>query len=96
MGESTLERAFAMAWKGLLENREHFIKKWGVQKQSENLLIKYRAMVFSESITGGELTQTLDTDLVLKTLDYIKVFEDGALRVVFLDGTEIECRSEEV
>lgn len=92
--ESTLEKAFAMAWKGLLQNREHFINKWGVQKQSENLLIRYRAMVFIESVTGGELTQTLATDLVLKTLDYIKVLEDGALRVVFLDGTEIECRSE--
>lgn len=94
--ESTLERAFAMAWNGILENREHFIKKWGVQKQSENLLVRYRAMVFIESVTGAVLMKKLDTDLVLKTLDYIKVFEDGELRGVFLDGTEIECRSEEV
>lgn len=94
--ESTLERAFVMAWNGILENREHFIKKWGVQKQSENLLVRYRAIVFIELVTGAYLIEKLDTDLVLKTLDYIKVFEDGALRVVFLDGTEIECRSEEV
>lgn len=29
---------------------------------------------------------------MLKTLDHIKVFEDGTLLVVFLDGTEIECK----
>jgi len=37
----------------------------------------------------------MDTDFMLKTLDYIKVCEDGALVVVFLDGTEIECKNEE-
>ena len=26
---------------------------------------------------------------------HIKVFEDGTLLVVFLDGTEIECKNEE-
>jgi len=35
-------------------------------------------------------------DFALKILDHIKVFEDGVLMVVFLEGTEIECRSEEV
>ena len=29
----------------------------------------------------------MDTDFMLKTLDHIKVFEDGTLLVVFLDGT---------
>ena len=37
----------------------------------------------------------MDTDFMLKTLDHIKVFEDGTLLVVFLDGTEIECKNEE-
>ena len=35
----------------------------------------------------------MDTDFMLKTLDHIKVFEDGTLLVVFLDGTEIECKN---
>ena len=37
----------------------------------------------------------MDTDFMLKTLDHIKVFEDGTLLVVFLDGTESECKNEE-
>ncbi len=34
-------------------------------------------------------------DFMLKTLDHIKVFENGTLSVVFLDGTEIEYKNEE-
>jgi hypothetical protein len=37
----------------------------------------------------------MDTDFKLKMTDHIKVFEDVTLRVVFLDGTEIECKNEE-
>ncbi len=36
----------------------------------------------------------MDTDFMLKTLDHIKVFEDGTLLVVSLDGTEIESKIE--
>lgn len=34
--------------------------------------------------------QELDVDLMLRTLDYIKVYENGVVVTVFLDGTEIE------
>ena len=44
---------------------------------------------------GRAFDAEMDTDLMLKTLDHIKVFEDGTLLVVFLDGTEIECKNEE-
>jgi len=37
----------------------------------------------------------MDTDFILKTLNHIKVFEDGLLMVVFMDGTEIECKNGE-
>lgn len=36
----------------------------------------------------------MDTDFMLKTLAHIRVFEDGTLVVVFLDGMEIECKNE--
>jgi hypothetical protein len=63
--------------------------------QGENLLEGYRAEKFMEYTDGAELLTEMDTDFMLKTLDHIKVFEDGTLRVVFLDGTEIECKNEE-
>lgn len=50
---------------------------------------------FMEYTKDTEQLKEMDTDFMLKTLDHIKVFEDGTLLVVFLDGSEIECRSEE-
>lgn len=95
MEETTLEKAYVMAWNSILENREYFIEKWKEQKQSENLLKGYRAERFIELVIGAEPIQKLETDFMLKTLDHIKVFEDGTLMVVFLDETEIEFKNEE-
>lgn len=83
-----------MAWNALVENREAFMERWKEQMQSENLLEGYRTEKFIEYTDGVQLLTEMDTDFMLKTLDYIKVFENGTLLVVFLDGTEIECRSE--
>ena len=60
-----------------------------------NLLEGYRAKKFIEYTDGAEPLTEMDTDFMLKTLDHIKVFEDRTLLVVFLDGTEIECKNEE-
>ena len=93
--EETLIKAYLMAWNALVENREDFMEQWTEQLQSENLLEGYRAEKFIEYTDGAEPLTKMDTDFMLKTLDHIKVFEDGTLLVVFLDGTEIECKNEE-
>ena len=77
------------------ENREDFMEQWTEQLQSENFLESYRAEKFIEYTDGAESLTEMDTDFMLKTLDHIKVFEDGTFLVVFLDGTEIECKNEE-
>lgn len=88
-------KAFVMAWNVLAEKREDFMEQWKEQMQSENLLESYRAEKFMEYTDEAEPLAEMDTDFMLKTLDHIKVFEDGTLLVVFLDGTEIECKNEE-
>lgn len=93
--EETLIKAYLMAWNALVENREDFMGQWTEQLQSENLLEGYRAEKFIEYTDEAEPLTEMDTDFMLKTLDHIKVFEDGTLLVVFLDGTEIECKNEE-
>ena len=93
--EETLIKAYLMAWNALVENREDFMEQWTEQLQSENLLEGYRAEKFIEYTDGAEPLTEMDTDFMLKTLDHIKVLEDGTLLVVFLDGTEIECKNEE-
>ena len=93
--EETLIKVYLMAWNALVENRADFMEQWTEQLQSENLLKGYRAEKFMEYTDGAEPLKEMDTDFMLKTLDHIKVFEDGTLLVVFLDGTEIECKNEE-
>ena len=93
--EETLIKAYLMAWNALVENREDFMEQWTEQLQSENLLESYRAEKFIEYTDGAKPLTEMDTDFMLKTLDHIKVFEDGTLLVVFLDGTEIECKNGE-
>ena len=93
--EEMLIKAYLMTWNALVENREGFMEQWTEQLQSENLLEGYRAEKFIEYIDVAEPLTEMDTDFMLKTLDHIKIFEDGTLLVVFLDGTEIECKNEE-
>jgi hypothetical protein len=35
----------------------------------------------------------VESDFMLRVLKCIKVFEGGKLLVVFLDGTEVECKN---
>lgn len=90
--ESTLEKAFVMAWNGILENREYFLRKWEAQEKSDDLLEVYRAKDFRKLLKTAVLAVKVDTDFMLRVLDCIKVFENGQLLIVFLDGTGIECR----
>lgn len=81
-----LIKAYLMAWNALVENHADFMEQWAEQLQSEKMLESYRAEKFIEYTDGAEPLTEMDTDFMLKTLDDIKVFEDG---------TEIECKNEE-
>ena len=89
--ESTLEKAYVMAWNAILEKKEYFWQKWEVQKESENQLETFRGMDFQNVTKEDKLIQMMETDFMLRVLECIKVFEDGTLMVVFLDGTAIKC-----
>lgn len=89
--ESTLEKAFVMDWNGILENKEYFLLKWKEQEKSEDLLEVFRVKKFLELILEGEKIREIDTDLIQRIMDHIKVFENGTLVIVFLDGTQVEC-----
>lgn len=54
---------------------------------------EFRAMDFMEITKDAEPIKELDIDLMLRTVDYIKVYENGRILTVFLDGTEIEWRN---
>lgn len=86
--ESTLEQAFVMAWNGILEKREYFMRKWKEQEKSADLLEVYRVKDFHKLIGVAMVAVEMDTDFMLRVMDYIKVFENGQVVVAFLDGTD--------
>lgn len=47
---------------------------------------------FQNIVEDAKSLEKMETNFMLRVLDHIKVFEDGTLMVVFLDGTEIECK----
>lgn len=79
-----------MAWNNLLECRDALRPKWKEKAQGEDLLARLRALDFMELTEHAQLIQELDVDLMLRTLDHVKVYESGVVVTVFLDGMEIE------
>lgn len=92
--EATLRKIFINAWNTLLENRGQAVVEWEQAMAGDDLLARYRAKDFLELTEKAEPIDERDTDIMLRVLDHIKVYEEGMLMVVFLDGTEIEYRAE--
>ena len=64
--------------------------EWERKMPGEDLLAKFRAKDFMEITKDAQPIKELDIDLMIRTVDYIKVYKNGAVMTVFLDGTEIE------
>ena len=88
--EETLIEIYLMAWNRLLECREMLMLEWEEKMQGADLLARFRAMNFMEIIKDSQPINELDIDLMLRTMDCIKVYKNGVVVTVFLDGTEIE------
>lgn len=88
--EETLIEIYLMAWNRLLECREMLVPEWERKMQGVDLLERFRAKDFMEITKDARRIKELDIDLMLRTMNYIKVHENGVVMTVFLDGTEIE------
>lgn len=91
--EETLIEIYLMAWNRLLECQEMLMPEWERKMQGEDLLAKFRAKDFMEIAKDAQPIKELDIDMMLRTVDYIKVYESGLVVTVFQDGTEIEYGS---
>ena len=90
--EDMLIEIYLMAWNRLLEYREMLMPEWEEKIQGVDLLAKFRVMDFMEITKDAEPIKELKIDLMLRTVNYIKVYENGMVVTVFLDGTEIEWK----
>lgn len=67
------------------------VPEWEEKMLGEDLLARFRAMEFLEITKDAQPLKELDIDLMLRTVDHIRVHESGVVVTVFLDGTESEC-----
>lgn len=91
--EETLIKIYIRAWNRLLECREMLVPEWKEKMQGDDLLAKFWAMDFMEITKEAQPLQELDIDLMLRTVDYIKLYENGMIVTVFLEETMIEYSS---
>lgn len=88
--EDTLIEIYLMAWNRLLESREMLVSEWEEKVQGEDLLARFQAMDFMGIAKDAQPLKELDIGLMLWTVDHIKVYENGMVVTVFLEGTKIE------
>lgn len=88
--EDTLIEIYLRAWNRLLECREMLLAEWEEKMQGEDLQARFRAMDFMEITKDAQPIKELDIDLMIRTVENIKVYENWMVVTVFLDGTEIE------
>lgn len=72
------------------------MSEWEEKIKTGNSLTKFRTLGFMEATKITQLVTMLDINLMLQTVDHIKVFECGVILTVFLDGTEIEWENKEL
>lgn len=92
--ENTVRKIYFIAWNKLLKCRDALLQEWEEKAQGEDLLARFRVVDFMELTEHARPIQELNVDLMLRTLDYVKVYESGVVVTVFLDGTEIEYKAE--
>ena len=94
LDEAVLEKAYQMAWDAMLENQDALMQKWRRMECDENSLMRYRGKRFQELSAEARENDAMNIDVMLATLSHIVVYENGVLKVVFLDGTEVSCGGE--
>ena len=67
--------------------------EWKRKIHGEDLFAKCGAMDFMEITKGAQPIKELAIDLMIRTVDYVKVYESGIVVTVFFDGTEIEYKT---
>ena len=92
--EKDLEKAFLMAWNGIVENRESFLPAWKKQITEGNALEKWRAGQMVQ-LTAEPPLETICPEIVNMVLESVEVYDGGLLHFHFLDGTVLEIETEE-
>lgn len=83
-----LKRLFNEAWQHIVSKRDTLMKRWERGLESDNALVRYRTKQMID--LSKRRRATFDPYLVLKVLDRVVVERNNSVKILFLDGTEVE------
>ncbi len=89
--DGLLYKAFVDVFNTLVENREHFMEKWGERLANGNVLARYKAMQFIGIIADAESINEFDIGLYCAFVEKITVYDGGKVIISLMDGTDVEC-----
>ena len=89
-----LYQAFVDVFNAIVENKEHFMPKWGERLRTGNALERYKAKQFIGIIADAGRIAEFDIDLYCAFVEKTTVMGRRKLIVSLLDGTDVECEVE--
>ena len=89
--DGALYQAFVDVFNMIVENKDYFIGKWRGMLESDNTLVRYKAMQFIDIVSSRPKIDEFDIDLYFAVVEKITVVGREQVIVSLLDGTEIEC-----
>lgn len=91
--EESFIKLFMMSWNEIVSNKQDYKESRNKILAGDDILKKYKTKLIMEATDKG-LIEEFDPDLMMAVVDYMTVFEDGRLRILFHDGTEFEVATE--
>jgi DNA invertase Pin-like site-specific DNA recombinase len=92
--DDTLVDAFIAAVNALIENKEHFLKKWQGQLQEEDILKRVVAKRFIKEFEDAGKIRPFDGELFFRIAEKFVIEGKQRVKVCLLDGTELEIEIE--
>jgi hypothetical protein len=91
--EESFVKLFIMSWNEIVTNRQNYELGWKNIIEGEDALKAYKTKLIMEAVDKGTI-EHFNADLMMAVVDYMTVFEDGRLQILFYDGTKFEVATE--
>ncbi|MHC1762590.1 MAG: recombinase family protein [Negativicutes bacterium] len=92
--DGVLYQAFVNVFNLIVENKDYFIEKWKGLRESDNVLVRYKAKQFIGIVTEAAVIDEFEVDLYFTVVEKMAVYDGSRLIISLLDGTDIECEIE--
>ena len=92
--DAVLYQAFVDVFNAMVEQKGYFLGKWKRMRESDNLLVRYKAVQFMRIIGDTNPILEFDVDMYFALVEKMTVYDGCRIIVSLLDGTDVECEIE--